>query len=699
MAQDSTPTGDDTGFSQIMQELQEIKRKAAVDAAILAQLQEKQEKREVKQQKEQKQESKEQNVVKKLPTVLTTNERKRYAEIGKRFLIGAQQQFQQVKKGLKMKQMMKTTKDFFLKGFDRIKEEKAKSKKKSFWKILLGSLVVIGLAAYLFRDKIAKMMPDLAGQSGGLFKRITSYLGTMLKGCWEFVTKSIGGSIVCIFQRVFTQSIPKIIQIFFFETLPEAIFNTYLAIMSQFDPRANEMYHDPSVKQDVENATAEGGEFDTSYKEAQNRAIDEGYGALHGMTGLMQKLMTNQAMTEAEMTFVYERLGRMLLIQQNGVPNINNPNAFYNEKDLSHETAKRLMQQAHYILYGGNGWGDDFSKSKFYKLIQSGDFNLEQFLITYLKSQDIQAALKAGRNGVALDGEAIKRAEAMAASWINDIKDETVDAYQISADAFTHLGQVYQTYVNAIDVRKRGIASDSNPSFIPIQQSSPEQEVQKINAGLGYINLSFKQDIIASQVNKFLQAANKFVYEGNITSVISTKIEAMVTSMEQYFKDFFLGTLDVLKSVLYGIISYTETKDGVQSAKTANHPLSSLPNNNTGIIVNVDMRGNEQSVLVLLISNLVRVENNIVDSIKGSNDKLDAAIKALANVKNLHCFSTGALGGLAALIGEVTGENKLVNGTIISQVLENKDNIDKLIKDKNAGEPMARVLQTTHSFT
>lgn len=689
MAQDSTPTGDDTGFSQIMQELQEIKRKAAVDAAILAQLQEKQEKREVKQQKEQKQESKEQNVVKKLPTVLTTNERKRYAEIGKRFLIGAQQQFQQVKKGLKMKQMMKTTKDFFLKGFDRIKEEKAKSKKKSFWKILLGSLVVIGLAAYLFRDKIAKMMPDLAGQSGGLFKRITSYLGTMLKGCWEFITKSIGGSIVGIFQRVFTQSIPKIIQIFFFETLPEAIFNTYLAIMSQFDPRANEMYHDPSVKQDVENATAEGGEFDTSYKEAQNRAIDEGYGALHGMTGLMQKLMTNQAMTEAEMTFVYERLGRMLLIQQNGVPNINNPNARYNGNDLSHDAAERLMKQAQYVLFGpDNVKGPaEFYKSEFYKLIQSGDFNLEQFLITYLKSQNIQAALKAGRNGVALSKEAEQRAGAMPG------------AYQIADEAFIHLGQVYQTYVNAIDVRKRGIASDSNPSFIPIQQSSPEQEIQKINAGLGYINLSFKQDIIASQVNKFLQAANKFVYEGNITSVISTKIEAMVTSMEQYFKDFFLGTLDVLKSVLYGIISYTETKDGVQSAKTANHPLSSLPNNNTGIIVNVDMRGNEQSVLVLLISNLVRVENNIVDSIKGSNDKLDAAIKALANVKNLHGFSTGALGGLAALIGEVTGENKLVNGTIISQVLENKDNIDKLIKDKNAGEPMARVLQTTHSFT
>jgi hypothetical protein len=44
-------------------------------------------------------------------------------------------------------------------------------------------------------------------------------------------------------------------------------------------------------------------------------------------------------MTEAEMTFVYERLGRMLLIQQGGVPNINNPNASYNGNDLSHQAA------------------------------------------------------------------------------------------------------------------------------------------------------------------------------------------------------------------------------------------------------------------------------------------------------------------------------------------------------------------------
>jgi hypothetical protein len=59
--------------------------------------------------------------------------------------------------------MMKTSKDFFLKGFEKIKNSGAELKKSNFWKILLGSLVVIGMAAYLFRDKIAKLIPDVSG--------------------------------------------------------------------------------------------------------------------------------------------------------------------------------------------------------------------------------------------------------------------------------------------------------------------------------------------------------------------------------------------------------------------------------------------------------------------------------------------------------------------------------------------------------
>jgi hypothetical protein len=79
---------------------------------------------------------------------------------------------------------MKTSKDFFLKGFDKIKEQKGNLKKKSFWGVLLGSIIVIGAAALLFKDKITKMIPDLTGQAGGIFKTIVSYLGNMLKGCW-----------------------------------------------------------------------------------------------------------------------------------------------------------------------------------------------------------------------------------------------------------------------------------------------------------------------------------------------------------------------------------------------------------------------------------------------------------------------------------------------------------------------------------
>jgi hypothetical protein len=82
------------------------------------------------------------------------------------------------------------------------------------------------------------MMPDLAGETGGLFQRMMKYLGNMLKGCWDYITGSIGGSISGLFHRVFSESLPGILKVFFFESLPMAIFNTYLAIMSHFDSSA-----------------------------------------------------------------------------------------------------------------------------------------------------------------------------------------------------------------------------------------------------------------------------------------------------------------------------------------------------------------------------------------------------------------------------------------------------------------------------
>jgi hypothetical protein len=83
------------------------------------------------------------------------------------------------------------------------------------------------------------------------------------------------------------------------------------------------------------------------------------------------------------------------------------------------------MLQAQYVLFGPKGVAEpkDFYKSEFYKSIQSGYFNLEQFLITYLKSQDIQAALKAG--GAALDKDAEGRAKAM-----NKDYEITYEAFQ-----------------------------------------------------------------------------------------------------------------------------------------------------------------------------------------------------------------------------------------------------------------------------
>jgi hypothetical protein len=70
---------------------------------------------------------------------------------------------------------------------------------------------------------------------------MTKFIGNMLKQIWDFISDSLIGGISGILGRLFNDSIPKMLRMFFYETLPNAIFNTYLLIMSMFDPTATEL--------------------------------------------------------------------------------------------------------------------------------------------------------------------------------------------------------------------------------------------------------------------------------------------------------------------------------------------------------------------------------------------------------------------------------------------------------------------------
>lgn len=621
MAQGDSPNINETKFDDILKQLYQIKQKSIKDGELLEQLRQKQLQRAQK-QKDQQEQKKSGKVLKKLPTVLTTNERKRYQEIGKRFMLGAEQQFRQVKKGIKMKQMMKTSKDFFLKKFDKVKEENTRVKKKSFWKTLLGSLIVIGLAAALFKDKIVKMMPDLSQKTGGIFKTIVNYIGNMLKGCWQFITKSIGGSISGIFYRIFTDSIPNILSIFFHETLPVAIFNTYLAIMSQFDETANSLMHsgqhDSQTQADINSSTAEGGELDGAIGRTQNESGEiDALNIVGGLLSIYGRVQKNQANTQQQLSLLYNNAGKFILYT-----------GWQSEQTTNQ--VKNLIGMMSDMM--------NVTQEQFRELVSRGEvdveFILRQFLLS--KTRDAQALAQA------------MAASGIAGGNVNTLIEQLNDAdgtNTILSD-FRNIALIYSMIENSVRLKRASEQRQDNRLVLPITQQQ-EDRLGQMYDGMGYISLKILQDATVAEANKFLQAANNFVGNGDITTVFKNQVNQLVTSLGTYFNNFFTGTLDILKGVLYGVLNYTNPSNQNNSTNK-NVVTEGQSGASTALVVNVDLTGNEALSLSQVVSNLVNAENNIVSVLQNTNSQLTTANAILNTIGEMHGLSIQSLNTVAS---------------------------------------------------
>ena len=677
---ENTPV--DAGYAQILQRLQEIERKAAQDAVVIQKLQEEQAKRKTEKEKEEKQKQDQKNVVKKLPTVLTTNERKRYSEIGKRFLLGAEEQFRQIQKGIKTKQMMKTSKDYFLKGFEKIKAQKQKTKKKSFWKILFGSLVIIGAAAFLFRDKIAKMMPDLSEKTGGIFTTIKIYIGNMIKGCWQYITKSLGGSISSIFHRIFTDSIPSILQFFFFETLPSAIFNTYLAIMSQFDPRANAMMssgsHDPQTRADIVSATAEDGELDMA--SPVNRQIDAAMGIVQGVVGVFGKIQRNERVTQEEIALMQKTLGRWMLLQ--------------NRQGEVWLQTKAIFQGAEHLL--GTWTGNQFEGGELYRMIRDGEFDWQSFLYQFLSSDRTAQAMSlilknmfSGKNeeqrkrlsekyGIKFTDNGELDTKSLVGTEGDVVRRKVHNASMIGTDTeFSKAAEYYASMRGRLGAQWSGIARDEN-KIVAVTDVGNQDKLGYMYDGMGYISLQLIRDATVKEIHDFAKAINTFVTDGGIVGDFKYKIKSMVESMSKYFNEFFIGSLDILKNILYGILTYSghNTTNDTPQKNVQNNAIV----NNSGVLVNVDMTGNQAISIATAFSNIVTTQKEVLKSIDNSISSLEKVNESLSSIGRMHALSKSAF---IKLLGEVEGNKKSSeekDTEILGQVAKNKKAIQDLQK-------------------
>lgn len=216
------------------------------------------------------QDQKQKNIIKDdISATLSNNERKRYQNIGKEFVQGAGKQFSRIKKAISFKEKMQTKKDWLKQKIQIVKQNTKKALKSgSFWKKFLAVIAILGVVGFLFRDKIAKLLPDLSSgfQSGKdrIIEGIKNGISALVSNFKDVSGKS--------FDSVFTYAaqdlLPKMITPFFERTLPDAIVASVLAIMSTFSESAGDQLEN-FLGEGVEDHAHDTGE--RAQKQVENR--------------------------------------------------------------------------------------------------------------------------------------------------------------------------------------------------------------------------------------------------------------------------------------------------------------------------------------------------------------------------------------------------------------------------------------------
>lgn len=174
-----------------------------------------------------------------LPSTLSSNERKRFENIGKNFIQGASNEFKSIKNAVEFSEKMSTKKNDFGEKIKKLENDvKVESKKGSFLKTLLKIMGVVGLVALIFKDKLSKYVPDFTKSTSDIFSTIKKFLGNFVYGISNIVIGDISSSLNSSLIHLVNQQFPVMLNIFFNQTLPNILLRSYLTALS-FIPGSN----------------------------------------------------------------------------------------------------------------------------------------------------------------------------------------------------------------------------------------------------------------------------------------------------------------------------------------------------------------------------------------------------------------------------------------------------------------------------
>lgn len=223
----------------------------------------------------------------KLSPTLSSSEKKRYQNIGKEFIDGAGKEFQNVIKATKFKSMMSTMKEKFAPNVEKLKSAIAKVKKNSgFFEKLLTIIGILGSIAYMFKDKILEVLPQIKDFIKDMYEKAKNFISDGAVNGFEIVkdwARNFLSSMISNLKQITNNVIEKLyglvndgIHVFFNETLPQSVYKLYLDVLSLFSDDAADLAEEKELQQkeaeDYAKQIAEQGE---EIVKNQNNSLDK----------------------------------------------------------------------------------------------------------------------------------------------------------------------------------------------------------------------------------------------------------------------------------------------------------------------------------------------------------------------------------------------------------------------------------------
>lgn len=609
--QEATPqqNSQDTVMAQVLQQLQKVQRLQnnvnniySITDGLSYDVEQ------IKKEKEKQQSGEEdQNVIpQKVPSVLTNNERKRYENIGKQFVEGAGKEFDRIKKAISLKDKMKTNNDKFVENVKKAKDTSKKvAKKSSFWKKFLAVIAIIGLVGLLFRDKIAKLLPDFSGGNEGFLKGLKKNMGSLLSNLLDYITNIAGGAVGGVVRYISTNVVPTLVGDFFNITLPRSIVATVLTMLSLFSSGA-ERQLDQFLKQDMAEHAEKGAEkADAQRKREQFKSSKPADLKLAADEAALNKLS-------------YEKLIEQV--------------QFWEQLVADHEKV----------------WDSDGFMKMLDDQFTSYDLSAQKDAINFAQLHSMIETFK-------VDGLTEEEVKTIISQVFGGIAPNDISKFQYTSDFANKL----LAYSNSVNTRAkvRDARIEALQQAKRKKQQSQRANVDEAKSGEGTpqeiarnneINLIKKvsinvSDIIVSALGQnmhslFTSFDNFIGSQGGNHSKIVSVMGSYFTILGQACSQFFITSANLLEGVLKGVYNFYWSKDDGNTPTTKENRavVSFNVTGNTGnsniVLVNIDIDDAFSRTYGSLMDSVAKTEKEISDSIQEGNNSLVKIIAGVAVV-------------------------------------------------------------------